>query len=317
MSRLRIGCLFVAGLALGGVTLTALWGRLAPPATAQASLWIAPEAGLLASAPDEAPMQSSAWVELLRSYMVVDETVRRRGLHVGHEAEGSEEARIRAAGKELSDALVTRMDPSGNILHLALEGATAEEAVTLLSTLTEEYVSVAAHLKRNRLEEQVALLEAQLEALEVELVESQVALERTRIESISTEPADFADRVAEAQAVRDLRASTALYEEVSERHRQARLEFMSSMPDVRFLDRAHIRGEAPVGARLALGLVVVFAGLFLALSGAVAWNLPRDAMRGSWSLAGGRLVQDVAPALAIAASGALVALAVGFTLSLM
>ena len=95
----------------------------------------------------------------------------------------------RDAGRQLSEELVTRIDQGGNFLRLALPGRDPERVASILNTLMERHVDVAADLKSGRLRETVEILEEQLGYTETELAQAEQELEEYRVATI-TLPSD-------------------------------------------------------------------------------------------------------------------------------
>lgn len=95
----------------------------------------------------------------------------------------------RDAGRQLSERLVTGIDQQGNFLSLSLPGRDPEQIASVLNSLMERHVEVAAELKSGRLQETVAILEEQLVYTENELAQAEQDLEEYRVTTI-TLPSD-------------------------------------------------------------------------------------------------------------------------------
>ncbi|MDZ7778642.1 MAG: polysaccharide biosynthesis tyrosine autokinase [Gemmatimonadota bacterium] len=262
---------WVLAAAVIGVIGGAVAWRMTPVTyTAEGSLWleVQPERG---NTGDVTPIRASglleadAWIELLRSYSVLDTVAVREGLYVNaprqHEeafgsltladdfrpgrytlevgsdgnsftlstSEGSvvqrgelggpvgadvgfewqpeagsfpPEAEVefqilrpRDAGQRLSERLITSIDQQGNFLRLSLPGEDPEKITSVLNSLMERHVALAAELKSSRLEESVAILEEQLGYTEEELAQAEQDLEEYRVNTI-TLPSDQATPIS-------------------------------------------------------------------------------------------------------------------------
>ncbi|MEX0837109.1 MAG: hypothetical protein WD101_02165, partial [Gemmatimonadota bacterium] len=101
----------------------------------------------------------------------------------------------RDAGRQLSGRLVTGIDQGGNFLSLSLPGRDPEKIASVLNSLMERHVEVAAELKSGRLQETVAILEEQLVYTENELAQAEQDLEEYRVTTI-TLPSDQATPIS-------------------------------------------------------------------------------------------------------------------------
>jgi polysaccharide biosynthesis transport protein len=97
----------------------------------------------------------------------------------------------RAVSQEIGRKLGTRMAPDGNFLRLDYSDTNAERTAATLNAIADRYVAVAAELKKTKLDELTAILDEQLQAAEVRLRESEIALEGFRVNTI-TLPSDRA-----------------------------------------------------------------------------------------------------------------------------
>lgn len=111
-----------------------------------------------------------------------------------------------ATPRETSIELVERLTPQlpdeSNFLWLKLEGTDPELTARTLNTWAEEYVAVAATLKKHHLVEFARILEGQLEFAESSLRGSEAALENFRIATI-TLPTENSPVAAGVEATRD------------------------------------------------------------------------------------------------------------------
>ena len=88
---------------------------------------------------------------------------------------------VRDAARDLSAGLMTIMDREGDFLSLRLIGPDRQATVDVLNSLMEQYVGIAAELKRSELNETVAILEEQLHTMEGELARAEQELEEFRV----------------------------------------------------------------------------------------------------------------------------------------
>lgn len=91
----------------------------------------------------------------------------------------------RDAAQALSGRLQTSMDRSGTFLELTLSGPEPAKIASILNTLMERHVAVAADLKSRKLEETLLILEEQLDAVDDSLARAEQALEEFRVRTIS------------------------------------------------------------------------------------------------------------------------------------
>ena len=270
---LRYKWWIVAATVVGLAGAAAAWRYVPMGYTAEGSLWleVAPPQGGGAVTGDVTPIRASgllhanAWIELLRSYAVLDSVVVRERLYVetsarnqaafesltlaedfrpgGYrlsvgtdgrtfvlstsddvtiqrgefgEAIGSEvglvwqprigtfppEAEVaftilhpRDAGRWLSERLLTRIDQEGNFLRLSLTGTDPVKIASILNSLMERHVALAAEIKSSRLDETVLILEEQLGYTEAELAQAEQDLEQFRVTTI-TLPSDQATPIS-------------------------------------------------------------------------------------------------------------------------
>ena len=101
----------------------------------------------------------------------------------------------RDAAQALSADLVTGMDRAGNFLGLSLSGSDPTKIASILNSVMERHVDVAAELKRRKLDETLIILEEQLRLMQTELAQSERDLEEFRVTTISL-PSDQATPIA-------------------------------------------------------------------------------------------------------------------------
>lgn len=266
-------------LGIGGAALAWTFGEVMY--TARGNLWIEVErqqnSGDVAPIRQSGLFEANAWIELLRSYTVLDSVVIAEHLYVEGPVEysdvfetlsldpsfrpGSYELRVGADGRSYSlvardgvrqgtvveegtlggpvgatlgfrwappvaafpsdesipfrvltprDAanalrtrLVTSMAGNGNFLSISLEGSDPERIASILNALMHRHVSVAAELKRSRLDEMSAILQEQLRYTEAELAQAEQELEEFRVATISLPSDRSAPIAAGLQVTRD------------------------------------------------------------------------------------------------------------------
>lgn len=91
----------------------------------------------------------------------------------------------RDAARDLSNRIQARLQGGGNFLGLELSGTNPQRLASTLNSVMERHVSIAAELKRSRLDEQLAILEEQLDTMEIELARAEQDLEEFRVTTIS------------------------------------------------------------------------------------------------------------------------------------
>lgn len=115
------------------------------------------------------------------------------------------EFRIRSA-RDAANGLRTRLKPQmaegGNFLRLTLEGDDPEKLTETLNTVAEEFVAVAADLKKQKLTESANILQEQLGRSEGTLRSAESALEGFRVGTI-TKPAEGGSVVAGLEITQD------------------------------------------------------------------------------------------------------------------
>lgn len=96
---------------------------------------------------------------------------------------------------DLANRLDAEMDRNGNFLRLTLDGENPPRIAATLNEVTDQYVSVAADLKRARLDELVDILEQQVDYAAERLRQAEIALEDFRVKTV-TLPSDRSTPVA-------------------------------------------------------------------------------------------------------------------------
>src|SRR5690606_19629294 len=96
---------------------------------------------------------------------------------------------IRSAAKTLSEKLVPSVDREVNFLTLSLTGADPEKTATVVNAITDQYVQVAAELKRAKLTQLSAILQDQLNVSAGNLNQAEAALQDFKVNTI-TLPSD-------------------------------------------------------------------------------------------------------------------------------
>ena len=102
----------------------------------------------------------------------------------------------RQAALDISERLDARLPArDGNFMRLFLGGSDPVSTAATLNAVAEQFVHVAAQLKREKLTELSRILNEQLQSAATDLRSAEVALETFRVSTI-TEPSDFAPPVA-------------------------------------------------------------------------------------------------------------------------
>lgn len=96
---------------------------------------------------------------------------------------------------QLGRSLRTQMDQTGNFLRIELQGEDPDRTASILNSLAERHIEVAAELKRAKLDTLVAILEEQLLVSEQALKEAEISLEGFKIATV-TLPSDRSTPVA-------------------------------------------------------------------------------------------------------------------------
>jgi polysaccharide biosynthesis transport protein len=91
----------------------------------------------------------------------------------------------RDVARDLGDMLEARMAPQGNFLQVSLNGTDPVRIASTLNALSDRYVSVAAQLKRAKLDELTSVLAEQLAYAEQSLREAEIDLENFRIRTVT------------------------------------------------------------------------------------------------------------------------------------
>lgn len=242
---------------------------LKPQSRAEGALWIAggsdDERRTVPATEGTGRLPGEAWIELLRSYVVLD-PVAAEHLRPATAAGSDDGEAVRAAAGELSRRLMVAMDTDGGFLRVAFEDPEPGRAVTVLQAVMDRYVEVAADLKAQKLAETVAVLEEQLEIVWERLEQAERDLEVFRVGTISSpdgEALATADwKAEEGRLRRRVRSHEGLYNEIRGRLEQARLAQVSAVPDVRILDAATVQSQRQglAGLLLALAIFVTIVG---------------------------------------------------------
>jgi capsular exopolysaccharide synthesis family protein len=156
----------------------------------------------------------------------------------------------RDAASTLSRDLAAWMDRQGNFLRLSLTGKDPERITRVLNSVMEQQVSVAAELKRGKLDELTAILEEQLGQVQRELQVAERQLESFKVQTVTlpteetgaiapgldqtsnTVMSDFFNRRLELEALnRDLERLQAILASLPSR--EIRVESYELIPAVR------------------------------------------------------------------------------------
>ncbi len=273
-SRMLRTVIVVSAAFAVGVPAAYLAGSASPTMyEAEGALWIdaasTANSSVRAGAAEEASLPGHAWIELLRSYVVLDVVAEKHLNALGY-AESDEPTAVRDAARELTHHLMARMDRSGNFLRVAYTDRDPRAAAEILNDVMAHYVEVAADLKQKRLEETTAVQRERLDRVVDELAEAERDLERYRVGTIEP-PGDAAEMrlartVEEVRHQRRVEAVERVYEEVRSQWEAASLAQMSAIPDVRILDAARVptRGHRPMNLLLALVAFVAIVGAIYA-----------------------------------------------------
>jgi succinoglycan biosynthesis transport protein ExoP len=90
----------------------------------------------------------------------------------------------REAARAILDRLKVRIDQEGNFLKVELTGGNSTGVAATLNAIAEQYVRVAAELKRQNLGDRTRLLADQMKAQAAELGSAERALEEVRVQSV-------------------------------------------------------------------------------------------------------------------------------------
>ena len=86
---------------------------------------------------------------------------------------------------KLGRGLRTQIDKTGGFLRVELNGEDPEKTASILNSLAERHVEVAAELKREKLDTLVSILEEQLVAAERGLKSAEIALEEFKVATVT------------------------------------------------------------------------------------------------------------------------------------
>lgn len=106
---------------------------------------------------------------------------------------------VRDVARRLAENLEPQQDLGGNFLSVRLTGTNPAELAMVLRELGDRFVTVAARLKRAKLDTLTAILNEQLAIAQSDLDNAEVALESFKVSTI-TEPTDRAGPVAPGTA---------------------------------------------------------------------------------------------------------------------
>lgn len=101
----------------------------------------------------------------------------------------------REVATDLANRMEANLDRNGNFLQISLQGEDPDRLANVLNGVAEQYVRVAADLKRARLDELVEILEQQVEYAAERLQQAETALEDFRVQTV-TLPSDRSTPVA-------------------------------------------------------------------------------------------------------------------------
>ncbi len=101
----------------------------------------------------------------------------------------------RDASRTLQDQVRTGMDKNGNFISLSLSGPNPTKIARVLNAVMDQYVEVAARLKRAKLDAQLKILQDQLGSTEEALKDAERNLEDFRVKTI-TLPSDASTPIA-------------------------------------------------------------------------------------------------------------------------
>lgn len=109
----------------------------------------------------------------------------------------------RDAARQLSNQLQTEMDRQGNFIRLAHTGTNPELIASILQSVMEQHVRVAAELKGANQDELTVILFEQLGTVQLELEEAESQLESFRVQTITLPSEESAPISAGLQVTRD------------------------------------------------------------------------------------------------------------------
>jgi capsular exopolysaccharide synthesis family protein len=91
----------------------------------------------------------------------------------------------RDVARQLGDGLKSEMQQNGNFLRIALAGTDPVRATATVNAIAERYETVAAELKRRKLDELTSILDEQLRYADQNLRNAEAELERFRVATIT------------------------------------------------------------------------------------------------------------------------------------
>src|SRR6266545_3432440 len=132
-------------------------------------------------------LDPEAWVDLLKSYVVLDQVVRDERLFVepGSIGDARVLATLRDAAGRLAEALDVRTDMNGNFLRVELHGPDPTRITAVVNAVAKRYVAVAADLKRQKVSELTKILSQQVQQAQQNLQDAERGLETFRVQTIT------------------------------------------------------------------------------------------------------------------------------------
>lgn len=109
----------------------------------------------------------------------------------------------RDAAFRLSERIQPEMDRQGNFIRLALTGTNPERIASILQSVMERHVEVAASLKKGKLEELTVILQEQLGSVQAELEAAENALESFKVATVTLPTEESAPIASGIEETRD------------------------------------------------------------------------------------------------------------------
>lgn len=302
-ARSTISPAWVPGVALlvGVLGAYAAWTRMEVAYTAEGRLEIA----------EQVQDDAGAWLELLRSYEVLDQVVLENQLQRSAQD-------VREASRELRDRLVAVVDVDGRLVRVQLTGSDPERTAAIVNSVMQHVIELATQLESDKAGATVDVLEQQLEITGVQLAQAEQELEQFRAATITlpsdrtaltVTPSQVPPRmIQEQRLIRRVETTASTYNDIRRRTESARLTEASLVPDLRILDRAAVPQTPSEDKRFPIAALILFACAMMAVAGSLV--LDRRVARSGLATDQGivsRSWDDFAPMAAIAA-GALLAL---------
>ena len=107
------------------------------------------------------------------------------------------------AANQLARVLTTSLDQQGNFLSITLEGENPEKLASVLNAISDQYVEVAANLKRGKLDELTTTLGEQLRSSSQDLARADLALEQFQVNTITMPSRNAAPVAGGVEITRD------------------------------------------------------------------------------------------------------------------